>query len=64
MTSRTGVPSLILVARELCRLIFKFSPVIQRAYPSNLALQAALLAANSACDVLRLELEGVRDYGD
>ena len=63
MTRRTGVPSLISVAREMCRLILVFSPIIRRAYPSNTALHVALEAANAACDVLRQELEEVREFG-
>lgn len=64
MTQRTGVPSLIDVAKRMCDLIFKFQPVIARAYPGNAALQTALAAAMTACDALRLQLEEVREYGD
>lgn len=63
MTRRTGVPSLIDVAREMCRLITKFTPVIQRLYPENVALQAALAAANTACGALDEELIKVRELG-
>jgi hypothetical protein len=63
MTQRTGVPSLMEVARRLCLLITKFTPVIERLYGDNAALMAALAAANSACAVLHMELASVRDYG-
>lgn len=64
MAKRTGVPALIGVALELCRLITKFSPVIVATYPSATALHAALAAANAACSVLHVELSEVREYGD
>jgi hypothetical protein len=64
MTRRTGVPSLIDVAKRLCDLIFTFQPVIARAYPSNATLQAALTTAMIACQELHLQLEQVREYGD
>lgn len=64
MARRTGVPALIGVAHELCRLITKFTPVIQAAYPSNTALLAALAAANAACSALESELVSVREFGD
>lgn len=64
MTQRTGVPSLIDVAKRMCDLIFKFQPIIRRAYPENLVLQSALDTAMAACEALRLQLEEVRQYGD
>lgn len=64
MAKRTGVPSLISIAHELCRLITKFTPVITSLYPSNTALLAALAAANAACAALETELQAVRDIGD
>lgn len=64
MARRTGVPAIMTVARELCRLIVKFTPVIAQLYPTNAALQAALVAANEACGLLHHELAKVRDYGD
>lgn len=64
MARRTGVPSMIGIAHELCRLITKFSPVIAALYPGNTALQAALAAALAACQVLEGELVAVRELGD
>ena len=64
MTRRTGVPSLIDIASEMCRLITKFTPVISSLYPTNAALLAALAAANAACGVLEDELQKVRETGD
>ena len=63
MTRRTGVPSLMEVARRMCNLITKFTPVIIQLYPSNTALIAALAAANTACAALHAELAEVREYG-
>lgn len=64
MAKRTGVPSLLIVAKEMCRLITKFAPIITAAYPSNAALQAALAAALAACAALGDQLMAVREYGD
>jgi len=61
---RTGVPSIMLIAREMCRLLAKFSPVITTLYPTNAALLAALAAAQAACAQLDAQLALVRDYGD
>jgi hypothetical protein len=61
---RTGVPSLIGVAKEMCRLLGKFSPLIQTLYPDNAVLQAALVAASEACQALETQLLLVREYGD
>lgn len=63
MTQRTGIPSLIDIARRMCILITQFTPIIQRLYGDNTALMAALAAANSACSVLHEELSAVREYG-
>lgn len=64
MARRTGVPSLLQVAKRMCDLLNKFSPVISTLYPSNAALLAALSAAEAACHVLRDELAAVRETGD
>ncbi len=64
MARRTGVPSLMFVARRMCDLITRFTPIIIQLYPSNAALQAALSAANAACMVLHEQLAMVRQYGD
>lgn len=64
MARRTGVPSLLDAARELCRLLAKFNDIIVLLYPSSPALHAALAAANAACATLAQELNKVREYGD
>jgi hypothetical protein len=64
MAQRTGVPTLIKIAQRMCQVIVQFAPIIQRAYPSNAALHAALAAAMAACSVLEAELVEVRAYGD
>lgn len=63
MSHRTGVPTMIQVARRLCLLIVNFTPIIQKTYPENAALLAALAAANAACSVLGTELNEVREFG-
>lgn len=64
MARRTGVPSLMEVARRMCILIVKFTPVIAQVYPGNTTLMNALAAANAACAALHQELAQVREYGD
>lgn len=64
MARKTGVPSLMWVARRMCDLINRFTPIILQLYPSNTALHAALAAANAACATLHAELAAVREYGD
>jgi hypothetical protein len=63
MAKRTGIPTLLWVAKRLCQLVADYGSVITALYPSNAALIAALAAANAACSTLAAELEMVRDYG-
>lgn len=64
MTKRTGIPSLMDVARRMCLLLVKFTPIIQSLYGDNATLMAALTAANAACSALHEELAQVRETGD
>lgn len=64
MAPRTGVPTMLVVARRLCDLITRYGFIITALYPSNTALAAALSAANAACQTLHEELANVREYGD
>lgn len=64
MATRTGVPAILKIALEMCRLIGKFTPIITKLYPNNADLLAALAAANVACAALAAELELVREFGD
>lgn len=63
-TRRTGVPTLMLIAKRLCNLIVQFTPIIMQVYPTNTTLHNALATANAACAALHVELAEVRDYGD
>jgi hypothetical protein len=49
---RDGLYSLHRAAKELCRLVVTFAPVIERLYPDNDELQTALAAALAACQAL------------
>jgi hypothetical protein len=64
MARVTGIPTLSFAANALCNAVSKFTPLIQRLFPENELLLAALDAANLACVALRLELAKVREYGD
>jgi hypothetical protein len=57
MTTRIGVPSILKTAKELCRLIDKFTPIIGRITGFDPAVMAALAAANAACMVLNEVLD-------
>lgn len=63
MAGRTGIPTLIKVARELCRLILLFGPIITRLYPDNSSLLVAMAAAQAACHTFHDELEKVKEIG-
>ena len=63
MAKRTGIPTMLWVAKRMCQLVADYGALITSLYPSNAALIAALTAANAACATLAAELEMVRDYG-
>lgn len=64
MARRTGISSINKIAKEMCRLVTTFTPIIQRIYPENVALLAALDAANAACALLVVESENALEFGD
>lgn len=51
-TRRTGLPTMRVTARYLCKLIRDFTPIIKKLYPDNDLLHAALDTANVACALL------------
>lgn len=63
VSRRTGLPSILEVAHKLCKLIVTFTPYIQRLYPDNAALLAALAAANAACMALGEEVQNAIEPG-
>lgn len=63
MTRRTGLPSILEIAKRMCRLIAVFTPVIKTIYPSATALHAALAAANAACETLSVAIEDTLPNG-
>lgn len=64
MAQRNGVPTMLKVAKKLCDLLVKFTPIIVAQFPSNANLAAALAAANTACAALAVQLQAVKEYGD
>lgn len=64
MAKRTGVPSLLKIAKTLCKFVALYGTLIKNLYPDNTALHLAIDTANTACAVLAEELEQVREYGD
>lgn len=49
---RNGLRSIRDFAQNVCKYITFWTPVIRVAFPGNLALFAALTAANNACALL------------
>ena len=64
MAKRTGVFTLMNLAKQMCRGIVFFTPVIRLAYPGNIILMAALDTANAACHALEEALQDVVVAGD
>lgn len=60
---RTGLTTLMNLARGMCTAVGKFTPFIQAAYPDSTALHAALASANAACAVLAQEADEVLPDG-
>jgi len=63
MAQRVGFYSIRKTARELCRLVTKFTPVIQAAYPNSEAIAIALAAANAACAALVESIDDLAPQG-
>lgn len=51
------------VAKELCRLIAKFSPIIVALYGDDPAVSTALSTANAACAALHEKLMEIAEPG-
>lgn len=64
MAQRTGISSLNSLAKQMCRAVTIFTPIIRRVYPENEAILAALDAANAACALLEQETASLIVYGD
>lgn len=63
MARRTGIPALMEVAKEMCRLIAKFTPIIVALYGTDPAVSTALSAANAACAALHEKLVEIAETG-
>lgn len=61
---RSGLPTLLELAKKMCRIIVTFTPAIQKLYGENAALMAALAAANVACHELEQEISEAVLPGD
>lgn len=53
-----GLQSMDKLAKQLCRIVSAFAPIIRNKFPENDALMAALLSAETMCSLLP---EAVRD---
>jgi hypothetical protein len=59
MAQRSGLPTILQLAKQLCKFISVWTPVIQKFYGGNAALMAALASANAACAVLAAAIDDV-----
>lgn len=64
MAKRTGLPTIVKVAKRLCQLVAAFSPIIKKTYPTNTALHDALDTVSAACSVLVVVGEAQLPVGD
>jgi hypothetical protein len=62
-TSRDGVALLTVVARQLCRAVQLFGPVLRIKYADTPSLIAALTAAEETCRLLPNALADVTEFG-
>lgn len=62
-TRRTGLPTMRVTARYLCKLVNQFTPVIKALYPDNELLLAALVTANVACATLVEQIDEALPQG-
>jgi len=64
MAQRIGLATIRALAFKMCRMISTFGPIIERTYPDNAALMAALAASQAACHVLVSQADGALPVGD
>lgn len=64
MARRTGLRTIRELAHQMCRLVVRFTPTLQAAFPDSPALQAALVAANAACAELVIQADLLLEFGD
>jgi len=63
LKAKTGIPTMVSVARLLCRTIFALKPLIIKATNSDPAVLAALAAASAACVALEDSLRPHQEQG-
>lgn len=61
---RNGLRKARNLAQTLCNTVTFWTPVIQAAFPGNLALMAALSAANAACAQLVEQADSALPSGE
>lgn len=64
MARRTGIPAIQQVAKNMCRLITKFTPIIKIVTSNDAGVTLALDTAAAACSALDEALQEYRDFGD
>lgn len=63
IVQKIGFYSIRKAAKELCRLVVKFTPIIRNTFPDNATLLSALATANAACEALHEQIDEADDTG-
>lgn len=63
MARRTGIPTTIFLARQLCTFVTRYDLVIRRVTNNNAAVIAALEAALASCALLASTLDDYLEQG-
>jgi len=58
---RDGLFTLFAASNTICEVIRWSRPIIQKKYPTNIALQTAMDTAMAACQVLRLGIQDQKE---
>ena len=64
MAERTGIPTIRLLGRALCRFVAVWGPKIKERYPERQDVHDMLDLADSLCDVLELVTADLLEEGD
>lgn len=61
---KTGIPTIRLLGRALCRFLAVWGPKIRTRYPDRTDVHAMLDTADALCDVLEVVTADLVEYGD
>lgn len=61
---KTGIPTLRLIGKVLCRFVATWGPKIKVRYPDRTDVHDMLDIADSLCDVIEVVTADLVEYGD